>query len=396
MNFVYVSPHFPANMWLYCQALTRNGVDVLGIGDAALEDLPQELRDNLRDYYRVTSLEDQGEMVRALGYFTWRWGRLDWLESNNEYWLEKDAWLRQQFHITTGPQPEQMPLWKHKSLMKSGYEAAGIKTAPWQLADTFEKASAFAKEAGYPLVVKPDNGVGAAGTYRINDEAHLRHFFDHLPMQPYIIEKCVFGEICSYDALIDSRGEPLYETGNITRGNIMDFVNERQDCVFYIVPEAAEDLKALGRKAVKAFGVKSRFIHFEFFRLSQDQEGLGKRGDLVGLEVNMRPSGGYSSDMMNYAGSVDMYRMWADMILRDRVWLDEDRQTYWCVFLGRRDSKRYRHQHHDLLREWRHRIVLEARLPRALSDTMGDQVYLVRCRNLEEMDAFLSYGTEGA
>ncbi len=280
--------------------------------------------------------------------------------------------------------------------MKAAYEQAQVNTAPWQLADTYENAAAFGSRVGYPLIVKPDNGVGASGTYRINNEQDLRHFFDHLPMQPYIIEKCVFGTICSYDALIDSRGEPLYETGNITRGNIMDFVNLRQDCIFYMVPEVADDLKELGRRCVKAFGVKSRSIHFEFFRLDVDQEGLGKQGDLLGLEVNMRPSGGYSSDMINYAGSVDIYRMWADMILRDRVWPEPDRQTYFCVFLGRRDSKHYAHHHISLLKDWSHRMVLEARLPRAHSDTMGDHCYIARCKNEQEMNDFLDYATKEA
>lgn len=396
MNFVFVSPHFPDNMWLYCRALTRNGVKVLGIGDTPFEDLPQHLKDSLADWYRVDALENREEMLRALGYFTWRHGQLNWLESNNEYWLEQDAWLRQQFHITTGPMPDIMPGWKKKSLMKAGYRKAGVNTAPWRLADTLEDALVFAQEVGYPLIVKPDNGVGAYGTYRIRHEEDLRHFFQHLPPQPYIMEKQVLGTICSYDALVGSQGQPLYETGNITRGNIMDFVNLRQDCVFYMVPQLADDLKELGRRCVQAFGVKSRAIHLEFFRLEEDQEGLGKKGDLLGLEVNMRPSGGYSSDMINYAGSVDIYRMWADMVLRDRVWTQEGRQTYYCLFLGRRDTKHYAHPHHRLLKDWAHRIVLEARLPRAHSATMGDHCYLARCESQEEMDALIDYATQEA
>ena len=396
MNFVFISPHFPDNMWLYCQSLALNGVQVLGVGDMRREDLPERLQNSLTDWYQVGSLEDRGEMLRALGYFTWRYGKLDMLESNNEYWLEQDAWLRQQFHITSGPMPEQMPGWKHKSLMKDSYRAAGVRTAPWQMAGTFEEAVSFANEVSYPLVVKPDNGVGASGTYRIYSQQDLRYFFDHLPMQPYIMEKYVKGTICSYDALINSKGEALYETGNITRGNIMDFVNLRHECIFYIVPELADDIRELGRRCAKAFGVKSRFIHFEFFRLEEDQEGLGKKGDLLGLEVNMRPSGGQSSDMMNFAGSVDMYRMWADMMLRDRVWPEEGRQNYFCVFVGRRDNKHYLHHHHTLLKEWRHRIVMDERMPRAHSDTMGDYCYIARCKNEQEMNDFLDYATKEA
>ncbi|NLD52832.1 MAG: ATP-grasp domain-containing protein [Clostridiales bacterium] len=392
MNFVFISPHFPTNMWLYCRALHQNGVRVLGIADTLLENLQPELRNSLTDYCQVNNLEDGAELIRAIGYFTWRWGKMDWLESNNEYWLEQDAWLREQFNIETGPRPQQMATWRRKSGMKALYEKAGIPTAPWILADTLDNARAFAQKAGYPLIVKPDGGVGASGTYRIRDDRELINFFDHLPDQPYIIERCVFGEICSYDALIGSQGQPLYETGNVTQGNIMDFVNDRLNCVFYIPPRPADDLVEAGRRCVAAWGVRSRSIHFEFFRLDRDQEGLGKKGDVVGLEVNMRPSGGYTSDMINYAGSVDIYRMWADMICYDHVHLNPDRQTYYCVFLGRRDFRSYVHPNRELERDWQHRLVMSARMPRALADTMGDQVYLARCLDKAELDAFVDYG----
>lgn len=91
---------------------------------------------------------------------------------------------------------------------------------------------------------------------------------------------------------------------------------------------------------VKAFGVKSRFVHFEFFRLQRDQEGLGKAGDLVALEVNMRPSGGFTPDMINFAHSTDVYKIWADMIAFDETTMPAGASAY-CAFVGRRDGKDY-------------------------------------------------------
>ena len=40
------------------------------------------------------------------------------------------------------------------------------------------------------------------------------------------MEEYVPGEICSYDAIVNSKGSPLFETGNITPISIMDCVNE--------------------------------------------------------------------------------------------------------------------------------------------------------------------------
>ena len=76
---------------------------VLGIGDSPYENLLQELRDSLHEYYKVSSLENYDEVFKAVAFFSFKYGKIDWLESNNEYWLMRDAKLRTEFNITTGP-----------------------------------------------------------------------------------------------------------------------------------------------------------------------------------------------------------------------------------------------------------------------------------------------------
>ena len=104
MNFIFVSPHFPKTYWNFCDRLHRNGVNVLGIGDAPFDEIPWELKNCLTEYYRVDNLGNYNEMLRAVAYFTFHYGKIDWIESNNEYWLEMDAQLRTDFNITTGAQ----------------------------------------------------------------------------------------------------------------------------------------------------------------------------------------------------------------------------------------------------------------------------------------------------
>jgi hypothetical protein len=391
MNFVFISPHFPNHYWRFCAALRRYGVNVLGIADTSYDQLLPQLRDSLTDYYQVHSLEDGEAVLRAIGWFTHQYGKIDWLESNNEHWLAQDAWLRTMFHITTGPQMEQMEIYKRKSAMKAVYAKAGVKTAAWQLADTLENALDFVEKVGYPIIAKPDIGVGANYTFRISKEKELRDFFARLPLQPYLLEQYIKGEVCSYDALIGSQGQYLYETGNLTTVSVMDVVNEKIESIYMIVPKLAEDLLILGRKTAKAFQVKSRLIHFEFFRLQEDQPGVGSKGDLLGLEVNLRPSGGFTPDMINYAGSIDIHDLWASMICHDRVHLDPNRRTYYCVFVGLQDVHAYKHSHMELMKEWGHRIVYYDRIPEALSGAMGNQMYLAQCLNREEADAFVNY-----
>ena len=85
MNFVFISPNFPTDFARFCVGLKENGANVLGIGDAPYDELRDDLKWALTEYYRVNSLENYDEMIRAVGYFTGRYGKMDWIESNNEY-----------------------------------------------------------------------------------------------------------------------------------------------------------------------------------------------------------------------------------------------------------------------------------------------------------------------
>ena len=87
MNFVFISPNFPETYWNFCDRLKARGVTVLGVGDASYDSLDGRLKASLTEYYRVDSLEDYAQAYRAVAYFSWRYGKIDWLESNNEYWL---------------------------------------------------------------------------------------------------------------------------------------------------------------------------------------------------------------------------------------------------------------------------------------------------------------------
>ena len=78
---------------------------------------------------------------------------------------------------------------KHKSAMKAFYAKAGIPTARYHLVEGYDDAVAFANEVGYPVVVKPDNGVGASHTYRLRSDDEVRFFIDTKDDNIYIMEE---------------------------------------------------------------------------------------------------------------------------------------------------------------------------------------------------------------
>ena len=361
-------------------------MNVLGIGDCPYDQLMPELKASLNEYYKVSSLENYDEVFRAVAFLTYKHGKIDWLESNNEYWLEKDAALRTAFNITTGFQVSDMEAVKYKSKMKAYYAKAGIKTARYHLVYDYEGCKDFIAEVGYPVIVKPDNGVGASSTYKLKNDDQLNYFFaTKEPDVLYIMEEFVNGTVHTYDAVIDANGQPLFETGNVTMDSIMDTVNTNGNSCYYIEKNLPEAMREVGRKTVEAFGVKSRFVHLEFFVLNDDQPALGKKGDILGLEVNMRPSGGWSADMFNFANSCDVYKIWADMVaFNTRTVPDAGAEHYYCCYCGRRDGKRFVLDHNAIMAKYGSRIKMAQRVPKALSGAMADMMYMCNCSTEEE------------
>lgn len=387
-NVVFISPNFPTNYWQFCRELKKNGMNVLGIGDQPYEELNPELKENLHEYYKVSNLENYDEVYRGVAFLIFKYGPIDWLESNNEYWLERDARLRTAFHITSGFQEEDIPRIKYKSKMKEYYRNVGISTARYYLVEDREGCLEFIDKVGYPVVVKPDNGVGASQTYKLSSDEELDDFLQKkTPGVSYIMEEFVYAEVNSYDAIIDSHGEPLFETGNVTPMSIMDIVNNQDNSIYYILKELPSDTRQAGRATVKSFGVKSRFVHFEFFRLLKDQKGLGTKGSIIALEVNMRPCGGFTPDMIDFAHSTNVYKIWADMVAFDKTEIESGTHAY-CAYAGRRDGKNFLLNDSQVAEKYGNRLKMNQRIPEVLAGAMGNQMFVALFDTKEEMDLF--------
>ena len=169
----------------------------------------------LTEYYRVNDLGNYDEMLRAVAYFTFHYGKIDWIESNNEYWLEMDAQLRTDFNINTGAKNDFIERIKYKSKMKESYIAAGVPVARYHIVSTLAEARAFIKEVGYPVIVKPDNGCGAEATYKLRNFTELKEFYAEPHNVRYIMEEYINGTIVSFDGVADSHCVPLFYTSNV-------------------------------------------------------------------------------------------------------------------------------------------------------------------------------------
>ncbi|MBN9414120.1 carboxylate--amine ligase [bacterium SCN 62-11] len=375
MNFVYLCPDFPPNFTLFSRRLAELGVRVLGVGEAPCETFTPALRHALSDYVRVRDMHDYEELVRALGLLTHRHGKLERLDSHAEYWLETEARLRSDFNIP-GLRAETIGAMKSKSQMKEIFRRAGLNVAPGRIAHCVEEAEAFFREVGGPVVAKPDIGVGAAGTYKLESLEQLREFYAEGSRHGYFLEQYIQGDLFSFDGLVDRDGRLVFCTAHAFSDGIMEIVNRNDHIFYYSLREIPADLEEAGRRLLAAYDLRERFFHFEFFRTPD--------GSLVALEVNMRPPGGLTTDLFNYANNIDIYREWANVVVHNHFAASWTRPYHAC-YVGRKDWKSYRHSSETIRAHFGEKLVHQERIHSLFVRAIGDEGFLLRSPHLDEV-----------
>ncbi|MBU0698365.1 MAG: carboxylate--amine ligase, partial [Proteobacteria bacterium] len=314
-------------------------------------------------------------LLRACGFFTHKYGKIDRFESLNEYWLSTEARIRDDFNIF-GVRGSDIDSIRRKSCMKEKFRTAGVPVARGQVVQTMEDACRLIHETGYPVVAKPDAGVGALDTYRLDSDEDLAKFFANKPAMDYMLEEFISCTIYSFDGLADRNGNLIFYTAHMFSQGIMETVNEGRHIYYFSLREIPPALEAFGRQCVKAFEVRERFFHIEFFQIAADR--------YIGLEVNMRPPGGFTTDMFNYACDIDIYRVWAELLVHQQTELPFTRR-YHCCYASRKNNRRYLYDHDDIMARYGEFMIQVASVPGVFSSALGDIGYIFRSAELDDI-----------
>ena len=146
----------------------------------------------------------------------------------------------------------------------------------------------------------------------------------------------------------------------------------------------------MAKNTIKAFEVKKRFVHLEFFKLNNDNSLIGKKGEYIGLEVNMRPAGAYTPEMINIGSNIDVYSLYAQMMNDSSITLDNEREQYICLEVTRRKEMidKYLLTNNEILNKYNSLIILSGLYPEILAEGMGDYYFIGRFKNIEEAFEF--------
>lgn len=383
MNIVFLSPNFPPNYYLFCVALKSAGANVLSIGDTPYDFLRSELKDVITEYYKVDNLNNYDQIVRAIGHLTHKHGKIDRIDSLNEHWLDTEAKVRTDFNIP-GINNQTIEFIKFKSKMKEKFEKAGVLYPRGVVVNDINLVRSFAKKVGYPIIAKPDVGVGAINTHKLKDENDIKEFFKNKDQTSYIFEEFIDGDIYSFDGLVDRDGTPVFYTSHRYQCGVMDTVHADDHVYYYSLRDIPTDLVDAGFRVLNAFDLKERFFHLEFFRRKSDNK-------LVALEVNMRPPGGLTTDMFNFAADLNIYQEWANIITANKFSQNDYRRKYHCGYIGQKFNKAYSNSQEEILNKYGNAIVHHTSMSDIFSVAMGNYGYLVRAEDEKEILEMVEY-----
>ena len=171
MHIVFIEPSFPGNQKDFVRALHQAGATVTGIGEAPKEALGADVRNQLFHYEQVSSVVDVPalrELVQAIHARK----PVERLEATVEAHTMAAAQVREAVGIA-GTSVRTTYLCRDKPSMKEALRAGGVPCAQSLGSGDVDEIRAFAESVGFPLIVKPRSGAGAAGTVRVESMEEL-------------------------------------------------------------------------------------------------------------------------------------------------------------------------------------------------------------------------------
>lgn len=312
MHVLFVEPAFPRNQQEFVRALHEVGASVTAIGEAPAEALPGSVRQHLSGYEQVRSVVDRGALEDAVQRIQGR-GWVDRLEATIEAHMLPVAEVREACSIP-GTSVRTTFLCRDKPAMKHELREAGIACAQSTGASDEETVRAFAKQEGYPLILKPLDAAGAAGTYRVDSDEELDQAIRATGVdrgRPIAVEEFIEGHEGFYDTLT-AGGKVIHDFACHYYPNVLEAMRHRWISPQIVLTnriDAVDDYKEvreMGKKVIETFGIDTSATHMEWF--------FGPKG-LKFSEIGCRPPGVRVWDFYAQANGIDIYREWAQLVV---------------------------------------------------------------------------------
>jgi formate-dependent phosphoribosylglycinamide formyltransferase (GAR transformylase) len=315
MHVIFVEPAFPRNQREFPRALKAVGAKVTAIGESSPQSLDAELKRWLDGYEQIRSVTDEKALFDAVKRIQSRsW--VDRLEATVEAHIEPVAKVREACSIP-GTTTRTAFLCRDKPAMKETLRKAGIPCAQSTGTTSADEVRAFAKQVGFPVILKPRAAAGAAGTFRAANEAELEQAITDSGASrgaAVAVEEFIEGHEGFYDTLC-IEGRVVHDFTCHYFPNVLEAMRTRWISPQILLTNRSDDpsydeVKQMGQKVIRELGIGTSASHMEWF--------FGPKG-LKFSEIGCRPPGVRVWDIYGAANDLDMYVEWARAIVNGRT-----------------------------------------------------------------------------
>ncbi len=215
-----------------------------------------------------------------------------------------------------GTDPRTADLFRDKARMKAALQAAGLPVARNKLLTSAADAESFAKECGFPMVLKPPAGMGAKATFRVNDAGALLRAVAGMGVnasRPVLAEEFLQGQEYSFETITVGGEVKVHSVSRYLPSCLEVLENPWIQWCCLLPREIGggefDGARAMGFGAIKALGLDTGMTHMEWFRRADGSLAIG--------EIAQRPPGANITRMTGLAHDVDPYRAWARAVVDD-------------------------------------------------------------------------------
>ncbi len=334
MNILFLEPAFPANQREFVRALHGIGANVYGIGERPWDWLDSGVKHWLSGYQQIQSVTDEAALEWAVREAQRHWW-IDRLEATVEAHILPAANVRERTGIP-GISSRTALLCRDKVAMKDDLRRAGVPTAASDGVTSMNEARGFVAGHGYPVILKPRDAAGAAGTFKATSAHELEQAGRESGLADgasVAIEEFVEGHEGFYDTLtVDGRIHHDFISHYFP--NVLEAMRTR-----WISPQIIstnrmdapdyQQLREMGERVNAALGITTAATHMEWF--------FGPKG-LKFSEIGCRPPGVGQWDSYCHGNEFDLYREWAIAVCHHRTEQRPSRR-YACGIIALRPDR---------------------------------------------------------
>jgi hypothetical protein len=317
-HIVFVAPRFLENTNRYVQAFAELDLELSLVSADPEEAIPAALRPRVAGHYRVADCLDGGQLTRAVRAIAGAVGPVDRLAGVLEQLQLPMAEVRDALGID-GLTGEIARNFRDKDRMKQVLRAHGVPVAQSALARSAAEVRAFVDQVGFPIIAKPQAGLGSRATHRIGGEEDLAGLAPS-PARPLQLEEFVRAREHTCET-VTVRGVPVWRSGTRYFPSPLEVLETPWIQYAVLLPREVDDPTwtdfhpVNGRALAALFGDRAgtaagtALTHMEWFLLEDGRSLVN--------EVGARPPGVHIMPLMGLAHETDLFSDWARLLSFD-------------------------------------------------------------------------------